>query len=77
MEGFVEVPAAAGKVIKEMWVYRDDPDYGRDVLLKFTDGSEMTVTLELKRTASVTHYWPRPGGIEVIHDYQDSPESVA
>jgi hypothetical protein len=76
MEGFVEVPAAVGKVIKEMWVYADDPDYGRDVLLKFTDGSEMTVTLEVKRIASVAHYWPHPGGIEVIHEYHESAETA-
>ncbi len=74
MEGFIEVPGVAGKVIQEMWVYADDPNFGRDVLLKFTDGLEMTVTLEVKRIASVAHYWPRPGGIEVIGNYHEPPK---
>jgi hypothetical protein len=74
MDGFIEVPAAVGKVIREMWVYADDPDFGRDVLLKFTDGSEVTVTLEVKRIASATHYWPHPGGIEVIGEYVEPPD---
>jgi hypothetical protein len=46
-DGYIEVTAAAGKEIRQMMVYEDPPS-GRDVLLRFTDGTEMVIELRVE-----------------------------
>jgi hypothetical protein len=74
MGGPIEVTAAAGKVIQEMMVYGDSP-YCRQVVLKFTDGTEMVVELEVRTIATVKHYQPHPGEMEMCGE--PSQEFVA
>lgn len=38
----IEFPEVAGKTIKEMSVH-DDPLYGREVLVRFTDGTQLSI----------------------------------
>jgi hypothetical protein len=64
-DGYIEVTAAAGKVIQQMMVY-DDPPYGGQVALKFTDGTEMVVDLEVKTNARVKLYRSSPGDMAVM-----------
>ena len=40
----IEFPEVAGKTIKEMSVY-DDPLYGREVLARFTDGTQLSICI--------------------------------
>lgn len=40
----VEFPEVAGKTIKEMSVH-DDPPYGREVLARFTDGTQLSICI--------------------------------
>ena len=38
----LEFPEVKGKSILELSVY-DDPDYGREVLVRFTDGTQLSL----------------------------------
>jgi hypothetical protein len=40
----IEFPEVAGKTIKEMTVH-DDPLYGREVLARFTDGTQLSICI--------------------------------
>ncbi len=40
----IEFPEVVGKTIKEMAVH-DDPLYGREVLARFTDGTQLSICI--------------------------------
>ena len=70
----LELPEAAGKVIKVMRVY-DDPPYGREVHLIFTDGTELSVDIGVKTCVDAKHYNSSGGGMDVLHRHVDPPGS--
>ena len=51
-----EVTAAAGKQLAHVWVYKDDQD--REVVLAFTDGTELLIRLEVRSVTSAVLYKP-------------------
>jgi hypothetical protein len=42
-------PELVGKSVAELSVY-DDPAYGREVLVRFTDGTQLSVCVGVKQT---------------------------
>ncbi len=51
-----EVTAAAGKQLAHVWVHKDNQD--REVVLAFTDGTELLVRLEVRSVTSAVLYRP-------------------
>jgi hypothetical protein len=75
MENFIEVAAAAGKVIRQMIVCENSPS-GRDVLLRFTDGTEMVIELRMEASVNVKLYRSSPGDMELLQEYKD-PDGIS
>lgn len=49
----------------------DDPRYGREVHIEFTDGTMFTVTLQVAATVEAKHYRETGGELEVLREYRD------
>ena len=49
----------------------DDPRYGREVLIEFTDGTMFTVTLQVAATVEAKLYRETGGEMEVLREYRD------
>lgn len=45
----IEFPEVVGKAVAGLTVY-DDPAYGREVLVQFTDGTQLSVCIGVKQT---------------------------
>ena len=67
-----EVTAAAGKQLAHVWVYKDDQD--REVVLSFTDGTELVIKLEVRSVTSAVLYKPTGYVPETLARY-DEPAS--
>jgi hypothetical protein len=50
----IEFPEVAGKSIVELSVY-DDPLYGREVLVRFTDGTQLSISIEVKQSVNARY----------------------
>ena len=69
---FLELPEAANLTVQSLRVY-DDPPYGREVHLVFTDGSQISIDLEITTTAKSKHYrGDRGGELEILHTHDES-----
>lgn len=69
---FLELPEAANLTVQSLRVY-DDPPYGREVHLIFTDGSQISIDLEIATTAKARHYRSDKGGEpEILHQHDES-----
>ena len=70
---FLELPEAANLTVQTLRVY-DDPPYGREVHLVFTDGTQISIDLEIKAVVKARHYrGDRGGELDVLHEHRDSP----
>ena len=49
----------------------DDPRYGREVHIEFTDGTMFTITLQVQATVEAKHYRETGGELEVLREYRD------
>ena len=49
----------------------DDPRYGREVHIEFTDGTMFTVTLQVAATVEAKHYRETGGELEVLQEHHD------
>ena len=45
----IDFPEVSGKTIAELCVY-DDPTYGREVIVQFTDGTQLSIAIVVKQT---------------------------
>ena len=66
-----EIAAAVGKQVAFMRVYREGQD--RQLLVGFTDGTELTVDFEVKSVTSAVHYQPTPGAIVQLERFDEPP----
>jgi hypothetical protein len=68
---FIELPEAANLTIQTLRVY-NDPPYGREVHLAFTDGTQISIDLEIATTVKTKHYrGDRGGELEILHQHED------
>jgi hypothetical protein len=50
----LEFPEVAGKVLAELSVY-DDPLYGREVLVRFTDNTQLSIAVGVKQSVDARY----------------------
>jgi hypothetical protein len=50
----IDFPEVAGKTIKEMSV-QDDPVYGREVLARFTDGTQLSICIAASQSVEARY----------------------
>lgn len=69
---FLELSEAANLTVRTLRVY-DDPPYGREVHLAFTDGSQISIDLEVSTAAKTRHYRSDRGGeLEILHEHGEA-----
>lgn len=66
-----EVPVAVGKEVAYVRVYRDEQD--RQVLVGFTDGTELAIDVEVRSVTSAVLYKITPGVSETIQRFDEPP----
>jgi hypothetical protein len=66
-----EIPVAVGKQIAYVKVYRDEQD--RQVLLGFTDGTELAIDIEVRSVTSAILYKTTPGVPETLERFDEPP----
>ena len=47
----IDFPEVAGKIVAELSVY-DDPVNGREVVIRFTDQTQLSICIEVRQTIS-------------------------
>jgi hypothetical protein len=68
---FLDFPEAANLTIQSLRVY-DDPPYGREVHLAFTDGTQISIDLEIATRVKARHYRSGTGGeLEILHKHTE------
>lgn len=69
---FLELSEAANLTVQFLRVY-DDPPYGREVHLGFTDGSQISIDFEIATTVKTRHYRDDKGGeLEILHKHEET-----
>lgn len=69
---FLELSEAANLTVQTLRVY-DDPPYGREVHLVFTDGSQISIDLEVATSVKAKHYrGDRGGELQILHEYHEA-----
>ncbi len=66
-----EIPAAVGKQVAFMRVYREEQD--RQVIVGFTDGTELTIDFEVKSVTSAVFYQPSPSATVQLERFDEPP----
>ena len=65
---FLDLPEAADKVIRSLRVY-DDPPYGREVHIVFTDGTQISIDVSVETAVNARHYRGDKGDLEILHEH--------
>jgi len=58
------------KVVQDLKIY-DDPMYGREVHIDFTDGTVFSVRLKVSTSVEAKHYRESNGQLDIIEEYAD------
>lgn len=66
----MECPELVNRTVQSLKIL-DDPRYGREVHIEFTDGTMFTVTLQVETTVEAKHYRETRGELEVLREYHD------
>jgi hypothetical protein len=69
----LELPEAANLTVQTLRVY-DDPPYGREVHLVFTDGTHISIDLEIATAVKARHY--RSGTDSELDTLQEHEEPL-
>ncbi len=70
---YLELPEAANLIVQTLRVY-DDPLYGREVHLAFTDGTQISIDLEVETVVKARHYrGDRGGDLDILHEHRERP----
>jgi hypothetical protein len=64
-QSFLELPEAVGRTVENLRV-SDDPPYGREVHLTFSDGTRISIEIEVETVVKTKHYCMKDGDIEVL-----------
>jgi hypothetical protein len=68
---FLELPEATNLTVQSLRVY-DDPPYGREVHLVFTDGTQISIDLEISAAVKTKHYrGDKSGTLEIFHQHEE------
>jgi hypothetical protein len=66
----MECPELVNRTVQSLKIL-DDPRYGREVHIEFTDGTMFTVTLQVETTVEAKHYRETGGELEVLQEHYD------
>jgi hypothetical protein len=69
-----EVTAAAGKQVASIRVYKDEED--REVLISFTDGTELAISMEVRSVTSATLYKTTGYVPDTLVRYDEAPSEA-
>lgn len=67
---YLEFTEAATKVVERLRVY-GDPPVGREVHLQFTDGTALSIEIDLRSVVCARYYRDNQGDIEIIRERRD------
>ena len=66
----IECTELANRTVQNLKIL-DDPKYGREVHIEFTDGTMFTVTLQVQTAVEAKHYRETEGELEVLREYRE------
>ena len=66
----IECTELANRTVQSLKIL-DDPKYGREVHIEFTDGTMFTVTLQVQTAVEAKHYRETGGEMEILLEYRD------
>jgi len=66
----LELTEAAGRTVETLLV-SDDPPYGREVHLTFTDGTRISIDIEIETVVKTKHYRIKDNNLEVLQQHED------
>ena len=66
----IECTELANRTVQNLKIL-DDPKYGREVHIEFTDGTMFTVTLQVQTAVEAKHYRETGGEMDVLREYRD------
>jgi hypothetical protein len=66
----LDFPEAINLTIVSLRVY-SDPPYGQEVHLSFTDGTQISIDLEIRSIVKAKHYRGDKGTLEIFHELED------
>jgi hypothetical protein len=69
---FLDFPEATAKVVENLRVYSNPPS-GREVHIKFSDGTALSIEIDVRSAVSGRYYRDNQGDIEVIRERRDLP----
>ncbi len=69
-----EITAAAGKQVAYVRVFRDEQN--RQVLIAFTDGTELAIDIEVRSVTSAILYKSTPGVPDTLERYDEPPSEA-
>jgi len=72
---FMELFEAAGRTVESLRV-SDDPPYGREVHLIFTDGTRISIDMEIETVIKARHYRLNQGELEVLQQHEERSVSA-
>lgn len=71
---FLDFPEAEAKMIKNLRVYTNPPA-GREVHIEFSDGTAISIEIDVRSAVSGKYYRTNQGDIEVIRERRDPPSA--
>ena len=69
---FLELSEANGKVVEALRVY-DDPPYGREVYIEFSDGTRISIDVAIETSVCSKHYTEEQGDLRILSERHDRP----
>jgi hypothetical protein len=69
---FLELTEAANRTVRTLCVY-DEPRHGREVHIVFTDGTEISIDLEIATRVTTKHYRSGDGVELTVLRRQEEP----
>jgi hypothetical protein len=66
----LDFPEARNLTIASLHVY-NDPPCGREVHIAFTDGTQISIDLELQSVVRAKYYRGDKGDLEIFQEYED------
>ena len=71
-----DFPEIKGKTIEELFIF-DDPSSGRELLLRFTDNTLLSVALETATAVAAKLYRRKGGAVQLLCSRGELPKAVS
>lgn len=71
VEPKIKFPEVVGKSVAELFVV-EDPDFGREVLIRFTDGSQLSIAVGVRQVVDARYCDEETPDLPISHKQSDS-----